>query len=54
MYEPEDKGAWGDQVPDSDDHPILQRSSHDDRKESFTVIMAMIYDDNDDNLAMCS
>ena len=55
MYEPEDKGAWGDQVPeDSDDHRIGHRSSHDERIESFTVITTMIYDDNDDNLVMCS
>ena len=32
---------------DSDDHPIWQRSSHDDRIQSFTVIMTMIYDDYD-------
>ena len=55
MYEPEDKGAWGDQVPeDSDDHRIGQDHHIDDRIESFMVITTMIYDDFEDNLVMCS
>ena len=55
MYEPEDKGAWGDQVPEhSDDHRIRHRSSHDDRIESIMAITTMIHDDNDENLTLCS